>query len=233
MKKDSKKKKSDYLLELALEEQLKHDVEMNKYKSGDEVDSPHVFSMEHNMRMKKIFNIAVKAEKKNRRIKIYHQVAAVFILLLCMSAFSVTQVEAFRIPVMRFFMELKEKSTFLGASNENDTGLTENYRKYEPYYVPAGFSVMDVHEEKGKFNIKYLNEKKQQGYRYYFFDSIENVAIDTEEGNAIEINIKGNQAYIIQKGKEIRILMYKDNNQFYIAGTISYEEAIKIMESIK
>ena len=233
MKKNSKKKKNDYLLELALEEQLQHDVEMIKYKSGDEVADPHVFSQEHNNRMQKIFNMVVKSEKMTKRIKIYRQAAAVFVLLLCISAFSIMQVEAFRLPVIRFFMDIKEKSTFLGASNEHNTGLAENYKVYEPYYVPDGFSVLAVHEEKGKFSIKYLNEQKQQGYRYYYFDGIENTAIDTEDGNAVKINIEGNQAYMIQKGKEIRLLMYKDNKQFYLAGTISYEEAIKIMESIK
>ena len=46
MSDDLKRKKSDYLLELALEEQLENDGEMQAYQSGNE--RPHEFSDEHN-----------------------------------------------------------------------------------------------------------------------------------------------------------------------------------------
>ncbi len=233
MSKNFRKKKSDYLLELALEEQLKHDTEMEKYKICDEVENPHLFSPEHNKRMQEIFKMAEKAEKKNKRLRRFHQVAAGFVLLFCISAFSITQVEAFRLPIIRFFMEIKEKSTLFGASEEKNSGLTENYKEYEPHYVPNGFAVLEVHEEKGTFTIKYLNDQKQQGYKYYFFESMKNTAIDTEDGDTVEIKINGNTAYVVQKGEEVRILMNKDDKRFYLAGTIPYEEAIKVMKSIK
>lgn len=49
----------------------------------------------------------------------------------------------------------------------------------------------------------------------------------------MEIEIGGNRAYMIQKDEKVSILMNKDNKQFFLSGTISEEEAIKIMESIK
>ncbi|MFT4105632.1 MAG: DUF4367 domain-containing protein [Lacrimispora sp.] len=233
MNDDFKNKKSDYLLELALEEQLEHDIEMEKYKGDNKILNPHVFSQEHEKRIREIFKMAEKAEKKSRRTKRFHQMAAGVLLFLGISTFSVTQVEAFRLPIIRFFTEIKEKSTLFNFNKENNTGLTENYKEYEPYYEPEGFSSLAVHEEEGEFHIEYLNEQKQQVYTFFFFDSVDSIAIDTEEGDTAEIKIDGNQAYLVQKEEEIRMLMIKDNKQFYLAGPISYEEAVKIMKSIK
>lgn len=55
MSKDLKQKKSDYLLELALEEQLEQDEDMKKYPLPEDVEHPHVFSEEHEKRMQEIF----------------------------------------------------------------------------------------------------------------------------------------------------------------------------------
>lgn len=233
MSEDLKKKKSDYLLELALEEQLEHDLQMKKYEKIEETEPIHVFSKEHDERMQEIFKMADKVENKSRKHKQYRQIAAGFALFFCISAFSITQVEAFRLPLVNYFMEIKEKSTLFGTSKEMNTGLTKNHKEYEPQYVPAGFAVLEVHEGDGEIYIQYLNDQKQQVYSYYFFEGIDNTAIDTENTNAVEIKINGNQAYAIQKGEEINILMNRDNQQFCLNGTIPYEEAIKIMESIK
>ena len=55
MSDDLKRKKSDYLLELALEEQLENDGEMQAYQSGNE--RPHEFSDEHNRKIKIAENV--------------------------------------------------------------------------------------------------------------------------------------------------------------------------------
>ncbi len=72
MSENIKKKKSDYLLELALEEQLKFDEEMLKYEKMEKEAPDHVFSKEHNEKMQKIFKMADKGEnifwlRKRRR----------------------------------------------------------------------------------------------------------------------------------------------------------------------
>lgn len=233
MSKDLKKKKSDFLLELALEEQLNQDMEMKKYEKIEETESAHVFSEEHDMRMRELFKMADKVENRSRKLKKYRQVAAVVALFFCISAFSITQVEAFRLPLLQFFIEIKEKSTLFGIGKGVNIGLTQNYKEYEPHYIPAGFAVLEVHEGDGDFFIKYLNDQKQQAYSYYFFEDVDNTVVDTENGDTVEIKINGNQAYVVNKGDEVNILMNKNNKQFYLNGMIPYEEAIKVMESIE
>lgn len=60
MSKDLKQKKSDYLLELALEEQLEQDEDMKKYPLPEDVEHPHVFSEEHEKRMRRFLKWLIK-----------------------------------------------------------------------------------------------------------------------------------------------------------------------------
>ena len=159
MSKDLKQKKSDYLLELALEEQLEQDEDMKKYPLSEDIEHPHVFSEEHEKRMKELFKMADKVEHQSYRRKKHFQITAGIALFLCLSTATVTQVEAFRLPVFRFFSEVMEKSTYYGVE-EVQTELSSRYQMYEPTYVPEGFHVTKVKEEDDYFEIVQSNISK-------------------------------------------------------------------------
>ena len=55
MNKNFNEKKNDYLLELALEEQLEYDEEMSRYSTDSGTNNLHQFSDLHNKKMKNIF----------------------------------------------------------------------------------------------------------------------------------------------------------------------------------
>lgn len=233
MSKDLKERKSDYLLELALEEQLKQDPEMIKYKSGDEVEHPHTFSDEHNKRMRKIFRLADRVERKSEHRKRFWQMAAGFAVVFCILGVSVTQVEAFRLPVIRFFMDVREKYTSFEATVDETVYLTEDFKEYEPHYIPDGFSVQNVYEGKDDFVISFVNDENKTSYWFAFSHDIQAMSVDTEDGYIKEIEINGYQAYVIKKDEKISILMDRDGKRFFLTGTILEGEAIKIIESVK
>ena len=85
MKRDFYKKKRDYLLELALEERLEKDPDMIKY--GDDVEEkyPYTFSLEHEKRMKKIFKMADRVERKFWYKRKRYQIAAGIAFFFCFS----------------------------------------------------------------------------------------------------------------------------------------------------
>lgn len=232
MNDDLMKKKSDYLLELALEEQLESDEEMNAYKL--DAESIHTFSDEHNRR---VDEIQKRAEKHNLFPKMFPKKRLQAVVCLCfaltISVFAVTRVEAFRLPLVRFFMEVKEKSTKFNFQGENNTNLTKDYQAYEPRYIPDGYSSAEVSEGKGAFFIKYVNSTGTQSYIFYYYGNPSPIAIDTEEAGVSKVLINGNESYVIEKNGNLKILMNKDNHQFYIHGELSLEQACKIMESIK
>lgn len=232
MGREFKDKKSEYILKLALEESLKYDPDMVKYKSGKGVEHPHVFSKEHHERMKTIFKMAERAERRAKRRQTYRRVAAGVAVFLCLSSVMVSQVEAFRLPVIRFFVEMKEKSTLFGSHAESHLGLSEENRQYEPAYVPEGYVAVAVEEDKSGFYIKYKNKQDQNWYTYNYWNEFEEIDADTENGTVQNQMINGNPVAVIRKDDEIRVILSIGTQRFYVNGTIPYEEAVKILESL-
>ena len=230
---DLKQEKTDALLKLALEEQMEQDDYLNQYPSDDELENPHIFSDEHNRKMKKIIKMALRVERRGERSKQYRRIAAVIGLVLIGSVTMVTQVEAFRVPMMRFFQKVTEKSTLFGVQKENNFSVTEKFQEYEPQYIPAGFSVAEVSETKYSFYITYVNDNASQKYTFLFYNGRDTTAIDSENASTWEDSIDGNKVTVIQKGDEIRLLMTKAGNDYCLQGNVALEEGYKILESIK
>lgn len=230
MKEDMQKEKSEYLLKWALEEQLKQDEEMNRYPSEDDIHEPHIFSAEHEERMKTVLKMAEKEETRRQRKRRKLQMAAGIAAMLCISSVTVMQSEAFRVPMIRFFSEVNEKYTFFGVEKERGY-LTKSFQEYEPQYVPDGFSVLRVKEEFDRFSVDYIKEEDGQRYSIYFYDKIVELGIDTEDAATKTVVINGKQAYMVEKGQDIRAVINIDGKSIYLSGNILPEEAIKILES--
>ena len=231
MSRNLDEKKSDYLLELALEEQLENDEDMRHWEQLEQENLPHEFSEQHKKRMRKIFRKAKRIEFYKEHRKRIVKIAASFLVIICASVITVTQVEAFRMPVLDFFYQVKEKSTFFGVSADSGGKLKKNFQEYEPTYKPEGFVVTEVHEEDDEFFLKYEDEKGRM-YKFCYFEKIKNFALDTEATMVSNVEINGNKASIIEKGSETRIIMYEENSIFFLGGTISSEDAYKIIESV-
>lgn len=232
MNDDLTKKKNDYLLELALEEQLESDEEMQAYQLDPE--NAHTFSEEHN---RKVDKIQKRAEKQNTIPKLFPKKRPRAVVCLCfaltISVLTVTRVEAFRLPLIRFFTEVKEKSTKFIFQGENSTNLTKNYQAYEPQYIPDGYNIVEVNEGDGTFYMKFMNDEGTHSYVFCFYANPSASAIDTEEAGVEKVLINKNESYVIEKNNALKILMNKDGHQFYLHGEISPEQAYKIMESIR
>ncbi len=231
MSRNLDEKKSDYLLELALEEQLDNDKDMRYWEQLEAENPPHVFSERHNKRMRKVFRKAKRVEFYEEYRKRVIRTVAGFLIIFCASVVTVTQVEAFRLPLLKFFYQVKEKSTFFGVGIDNETKLTKNFQEYEPAYKPEGFAITEIDEKKDKFYIKY-EDGKGRTYRFCYFYKFKNFALDTEEAVASNKEINGHKASIVEKENKIKIIMYEEDSLFYLEGEISFEEAYKIMESV-
>ena len=233
MKNDLKQDKTDALLRLALEEQMEQDEYLNQYKTNADMDEPHTFSDEHNRKMKKMMKKALRVERHSERHKMIRRIAAAIGLVLVGSITMVTRVEAFRVPLLRFFNNITAESTFFGVQKENNFAVTENFQEYEPQYIPAGFSVKEVSETSHSFYITYWNEDTNKDYTLFYYSSRDSRAVDSENAVTWEEYIGNNKATIIQKGEDIRILMPKNGGEYCLQGSIELEVAYEILESIK
>ncbi len=104
---------------------------------------------------------------------------------------------------------------------------------YEPTYVLEGFHVTKVKEEDNYFELHYENDATGQAYNLYFREDLKGFFMDTENAETEERDINGNRAFLSVKENVVRMLMYKDNHQFFISGIIDKNNAVKILESIK
>jgi len=231
MSRNLDEKKSDYLLELALEEQLENDEDMRHWEQLEQENLPHEFSEQHKKRMRKIFRKAKRIEFYKEHRKRIVKIAASFLVIICASVITVTQVEAFRMPLLDFFYQVKEKSTFFGVSADSGGKLTKNFQEYEPTYKPEGFVVTEVREDADRFFIVY-DDGKGSNYRFCFYSEFKDFALDTEEAVAFNEEINGRKSSVVEKETESKIIMYENNSLFYIGGILPIEEAYKIMESV-
>lgn len=93
MRKLFKDKKTEILVGLALEESIERDMHRLEYPDGEEAVEEPVFSEEHEKRMKQIFEIARKAEKRMARKKLYFRIAVGATVVLCLGTMTVFQME--------------------------------------------------------------------------------------------------------------------------------------------
>lgn len=235
-------KKDEMILTLALLEQMENDEDLKAFDAcADETTGqsgtagqgakPHVFSERHNQRMKEIFKIAARAEKRRKRRRIVKRAAAGLAACICVSTCMVFSSSAFRIPVMNFFTDVKEKYSELVVDKGTKTYVTKNFQEYEPRYVPKGFNVAEVVEEDNFFKIRYVNDNGQ----WYYFACHENsysTHVDTENVETKEIKIGENDVTVYFKEGNIHAIMYKNFKQFLIRGKIDLDEVKKIFESI-
>ena len=202
-------KKDEMILTLALLEQMENDEDLKAFDAcADETTGqsgtagqgakPHVFSERHNQRMKEIFKIAARAEKRRKRRRIVKRAAAGLAACICVSTCMVFSSSAFRIPVMNFFTDVKEKYSELVVDKGTKTYVTKNFQEYEPRYVPKGFNVAEVVEEDNFFKIRYVNDN---GQWYYFacYEYSHSANVDTENAVKKEIETGENNITVYVK----------------------------------
>ena len=193
----------------------------------------HAFSPEFEGKMKKLIRKTKrKAWWRDHRKRIQHT-AAMFVALIAAGGVLVTQVDAVRIPVVNFVISVSEKFSEIqiGSSGEN-SALSEKFQDYLPTYMPEGFVVESVEETENTFSVLYTNESGGQ-YSIDFYVSAAGGAIDTEEATVMEEKIHGYSALMIQKEDQIMVFWYPSGHEYIIAGTISKEDILSILNSIE
>lgn len=229
---DIKGLKSDLLLRYALAEQLEQDPEVRNFLPESELESCHVFSASHEQKMKNIFRIARKAQRRLRHPRRMMQAVACIVAFLCVSTVTISSVDAFRVPVLSFFMDIRDKATQYQLS-KRDRYVTKYFQEHEPSYIPEGFYVDRVNETENFFHILYATGARDQWYEVTYVNEPSTISFDTEESISLETEVNGNKTLVIHKDRELRAAMYMRTSHILLTGTISWEEAEKVLKSMK
>lgn len=182
----------------------------------------------------------MKKEKEERRkhklrsFKKFASKAAVFIAVLAIGfAVTFTTVDAFKITVINFIIEQREKFSSISLTgNDNQAVPSELSGKYYPHYLPESYKIASSFINDDRVEISYVNENNEI-INYGYFGKDATAGIDTENRTEANVLINGLQGHIFSKNEHNILVFNMDEHIFVIDGFISQEEIIKIAESIK
>lgn len=142
--------------------------------------------------------------------------AAIFaVALLAVCSVLFVSVEAFRIPVMNFFIEKTDQYMRL-SGKENSSTVPESFDVNDPLggIVPIEFVLTGLAGEWGSplFWAEYSNEEDAV-FSFEVLTSDGNTHIDSEDANVIPTKLLGHDAKITKEGNQIQISWLDENLQ--------------------
>lgn len=181
--------------------------------------------------------------KKKRAEKLHGlrkagSIAAVLVLV-CAIAFGTafTAVEAFRVKVLNFALEIKEGNiaTEVKISSETDLPSGEDGPTawLSPSWIPEGYVLDHETSVVGVYTATYINET---GNTIEFFQGgiTTGCTMDTEDAETYETTLNGCPAYVSIRGEQV-ILYWVDADNLSVLNIVSehldIESAIKMAES--
>lgn len=179
----------------------------------------------------------IRLNKIKRMTKqIGKRVAMVLLTMTIITATLTVSVEAFRIKLFNMIIETtKEFSTATFDENYSVDYLSELPDEwndfYYPTFVPEDYQFANAFDANGTKYIVFTNSKMEE---LYFVQGLmtADFQLDSENSNAVEVDINGMEGVIIIKDKS-NIINWHDNNQsFYIQGNVDNSTLLDVAESI-
>lgn len=207
----------------------------NKFSNDDFIVNPYQKELDSKV-LKMINSYENDMKRKNTfmKLKKITSKAAIYIVIFTIGFFiTFSTVDAFKITVINFFIEQKEKFSLLSLTENNPSTVpSELTEKYYPHYLPEGYELSNTFVNDNGVEISYIN-KENEIINYGYFGIEATAGIDTENRAETSVLINDNQGYIYSKNDHKILTFTSDDCIFVIDGFISQEEMIKMAESIK
>lgn len=164
--------------------------------------------------------------------KIMAKQVAIFLLVVLTILGGAISVNAdFRERVIRWMIQtFKEYSAFEMRSTETKTA--EELKKYQPRYIPVGFTSVNTIEQE---DMKYFEYEAEHGKRLDIMIGMPNniMYTDTENTTIQEIIYEDKKAYYYEKENRCYLMLEKDGYQIFIFGNIPQEELLKVADHLQ
>lgn len=161
--------------------------------------------------------------------------AACIIASMVICASLTCNVEAFRVPILDFFVKIYESFSSIFVIGDNGVSVPDHIEtQYLPSLVPDGYQiehqninaihVQTIYSKIGEPNIVFMQQTIQKAHR----------ALDTEGAELVDILIGTQTGQYCITEKRIIISWMFDNYHFHLSvpNIFSLEEAVRIAESI-
>jgi hypothetical protein len=230
MKKQAADNSFDQLLEYAAARQLETLADTHPYERASE----HKFSPGFEKKMQLLF---IREEKSNRFATLKKralQTAAALLILILLSGVTIFSVEAWRVRVLNFIIEINEKSTsFLMKDGSIDySQFPETPGLHLPSYIPDGYTLEKI-ETSGSFNVVTYKNDGGDLILLQGLASGSSVGIDSEDAYHEQLLVNDEQAYYYFKNDYSTLLFGYKESKFLLGGLISRDEIIRIAESME
>lgn len=189
------------------------------------------FSKEHEDAMREIF----RRERKKiffKKVSKYSKRVAVFLLaVMVMSGVAVFSVEAWRIKVINFVIEMSQTHSEIGFGENSTKGDSYTSAEITLGYIPKGFKLEQKDVKNDMVSLVFKGEE------YYFVFSMSgitsSISIDTENASVKKITINGQEA-LYSSNNNVHILVWHDEKFSYtLSGTLEEKEMVRIAENTK
>lgn len=201
-------------------------------------DKKIVFSKEHQKAIEDIFK--GKYINKNKDIKIKRpfkfnkRMFLVAVIIMTIVLGSVIGVDAVRVKIMNFILEIEDNGTDFRFSSQdssyNDIGINRK-NAIKLHYIPEGFKLVKSNYSDNECSIEYKNDES------YFLVSKSSIpdmhSIDTENAKTKYVDINGKKAFLSKKDSVIIIFWTDENFLYNIYGNISEECIMNIAKNIE
>lgn len=200
--------------------------------SDSEIEHPHIFSRSFESKMRKIIARQKRAESWNKYRGLLTKAAVIFIVATWIL---VARVEAVRVPVMNFYLEIKDEFTRIIMQDEDiKSPVRPPDRKelYLPNFIPDSYKLARISNNKDECIITYENDR---GNSLTFIQDNDGkgISIDTEGAEIYETKINGNKSVVSIRDNKTIIVTITPERTFTLIGEIDKDIAIKIMQSVK
>lgn len=187
-------------------------------------------------RMQELISEMSKQEKGGRRkyalIKRVRYIAASMVLLIGISAAVIVNVDAFRVPVLNFFLSLSgtKQAITIDGVNQDENILLE-YGYLVPKYIPEGFSWSEIVDTNEGVRISYVNEFGKAIY-YELYEDLDTQFIEYNTTERENILINGQICYQFISEDHCALYCQIEESYCVLLSDIDKEELVKMMESI-
>ena len=181
-----------------------------------------------------------KAQNRKRRasaLRVLRSAAIVAVVMLSLCSVLFVTVDAFRIPVMNFFIEKTDRYQQLSAKTNEDR-VFESFNEANPLdgIIPDGFALVNISGtlEDGNLVAKYSNDNSAT--IIFFVDhSIGKLQIDDEDAFVSESKVAGHDAKLYVEGDSVRLVWLDENIScacYFYATKVSQEAVVCFAEAI-
>jgi len=203
--------------------------------SGDQLDSEVSLRPEFEQRMELLFRTAERKLQGVRRRKRAIKAAVAIAATLVVFTTVVASVEAFRVPVLNFFME--NGDGYMSISIMNDGANYDDFAQaatglYLPSYIPEAYSVDSIEDADSIYAAIY-KDATENLIIFKRLSAGTNLVIDTEDVVIESLTINGESAQYSEKHGFGNLIFTIEDNFFLLSGGVGKDEMVKIAESVK